>query len=154
MVAALVVGLDQLTKAWAVARLDTGEILPLVPRLLQLQRVSNSGAAFSLLRNSTLLLGLISALVTVIVSLWLLWRPPVRPWLALGAGFLLGGALGNGIDRWRLGAVIDFLEFIPISFPIFNVADVAINLAVACFVIDTLQSSRGTRDDTTGSPHD
>jgi signal peptidase II len=149
-----VVGLDQLSKAWAQAALPDGQILPLVPGLLQLQRVSNTGAAFSLLRDSTLLLGIISAVVAAGVALWLLWRPPARTWLASGAGFLLGGALGNGLDRWRLGAVIDFLEFVPISFPIFNLADVAINLAVACFVIDTLLSSRGTAEGTWDSRHD
>jgi signal peptidase II len=47
--------------------------------------------------------------------------------------------VGNGIDRWRAGAVVDFLEFIPIHFPIFNLADVAINLAVACFLLDLLR---------------
>lgn len=148
------VGLDQLCKAWAQATLPDGEILPLVPGLLQLQRVSNTGAAFSLLRDSTLLLGIISAVVAIGVALWLLWRPPARAWLATATGFLLGGALGNGLDRWRLGAVIDFLEFVPISFPIFNLADVAINLAVACFVIDTLLSSRGTAEGPWDSRHD
>ena len=46
-----------------------------------------------------------------------------------------GGAAGNGLDRWRLGAVVDFLAFVPIQFPVFNVADVAINLAVLCFLL-------------------
>ena len=54
----------------------------------------------------------------------------------LGLGLLLGGAIGNGIDRFRLGQVVDFLELVPIRFPIFNIADVAINLAVACLVLD------------------
>jgi signal peptidase II len=51
-------------------------------------------------------------------------------------GFLLGGATGNGIDRWTSGAVVDFLALVPINFPVFNLADVAINLAVLCFAID------------------
>jgi len=59
-------------------------------------------------------------------------------------GLLLGGAIGNGLDRWRLGSVVDFLEFVPIAFPVFNVADVAINLAVACLVIDLLR--RGSHE--------
>ena len=58
----------------------------------------------------------------------------------LALGFLLGGAVGNGIDRWRLGAVIDFLALVPVSFPVFNLADVAINLAVACFAIELVRS--------------
>jgi signal peptidase II len=63
----------------------------------------------------------------------------VSTWNGLALGLLLGGAVGNGIDRWRAGAVVDFLEFIPIHFPIFNLADVAINLAVACFLLDLLR---------------
>jgi signal peptidase II len=58
----------------------------------------------------------------------------------LGAGFLLGGAAGNGIDRWRTGAVVDFLALVPIDFPVFNLADVAINLAVLCIAIDVLRA--------------
>jgi signal peptidase II len=68
--------------------------------------------------------------------LWI-WRQRVLPfWQALAAAALLGGTLGNGFDRWRLGYVVDFLALEPIDFPIFNGADVAINLAVLCFAID------------------
>jgi signal peptidase II len=81
----------------------------------------------------------VSALVGLGLLVWILWRPPVGLWNGLALGLLLGGALGNGIDRWRSGAVVDFLEFVPIHFPIFNLADVAINLAVACFLIDLLR---------------
>ena len=49
------------------------------------------------------------------------------------------GSLGNGIDRWRYGAVIDGLELVPFSFPVFNLADVAINLAVLCLVIEAIR---------------
>ena len=140
---AAVVLLDQISKIWAVRHLATGDIKPLLPGLLQFQRVSNTGAAFSLFADATLMLGVISAMVSLAVTLWILLRPPLRPWEAMALGFLLGGAVGNGIDRWRLGAVVDFLEFVPIHFPIFNVADVAINLAIVCFAIDLLRQGQG-----------
>jgi signal peptidase II len=143
--AATVVLLDQLSKHWAQRDLPLGEVRPFLPGLLQLQRVTNTGAAFSLFADSTLVLALISTVVSVVVAAWLLRHPPDRPWQALAAGFLLGGAIGNGIDRWRLGAVVDFLEFVPITFPIFNLADVAINLAVACFLLDLLIPSIRSR---------
>jgi signal peptidase II len=104
--------------------------------------VANTGAAFSLFRGNSAGLGLVSALVTLLAVGWLAWQPPARPWQALALALLLAGALGNGLDRWRLGYVVDFLEFVPVQFPIFNVADVAINLAVACFAIDWLRSGR------------
>ena len=63
-------------------------------------------------------------------------KDPIRWCAALALAFLLGGSLGNGIDRWRLGHVVDFLALIPIDFPIFNGADVAINLALLCFALD------------------
>ncbi len=139
LLAALSVGLDQLSKRWAVENLASGSIQPLLPGLLQLQRVSNTGAAFSLFAGVPNQLGLVSALVSLGLLFWILWRPPAGLWNVLALGLLLGGAVGNGIDRWRHGAVVDFLEFVPIHFPIFNLADVAINLAVACFLIDLLR---------------
>jgi signal peptidase II len=139
LLAALAVLLDQASKNWALDHLPSGRILPLVPGLLQLNRVSNTGAAFSLFTGAPSLLGLVSALVSLGLLGWILWRPPVSTWNGLALGLLLGGAVGNGIDRWRAGAVVDFLEFIPIHFPIFNLADVAINLAVACFLLDLLR---------------
>jgi signal peptidase II len=139
LLATLAVGLDQLSKGWAVEHLATGTVQPLLPGLLQLQRVSNTGAAFSLFAGAPNQLGLVSALVSLGLLFWILWRPPAGLWSVLALGLLLGGAVGNGIDRWRQGAVVDFLEFVPIDFPIFNLADVAINLAVACFLIDLLR---------------
>ena len=112
---------------------------PFLPGLLQLQRVSNTGAAFSLLSGNSVALGWISALVSLAVVGWLLLRPPGSLWARLAAGFMLAGAAGNGLDRWRLGSVVDFLEIVPFSFPIFNVADVAINLAVVCLLLDQLR---------------
>ncbi len=142
LLAAAVVALDQISKSLALSQLAPGQTMPWLPGLLQFQRVSNTGAAFSLLSGNSAGLGLISALVTLLAAAWLLWKPPPRLWLALAVAFLLAGALGNGLDRWRLGSVVDFLEFVPIRFPIFNIADVAINLAVACFAIDWLRSGR------------
>jgi signal peptidase II len=131
-----VVVLDQLSKAWGAANLQPGVMTPLLPGLLQLRLVFNTGAAFSLLTGNALLLGLVSAAVTAGLVLWIQTSDPMRPWQALGLGLLLGGAIGNGIDRWRLGQVVDLLEFVPVSFPVFNLADVAINLAVLCLAID------------------
>ena len=133
---------DQVSKAVASSVLQDGHTLPLLPHLISLQLVHNTGAAFSLLRGSTALLGLLSLGVGIGLILWI-WRQRVLPfWQALASAALLGGTLGNGLDRWRLGYVVDFLALEPIDFPIFNGADVAINLAVLCFGID-LWTRRG-----------
>ena len=136
---------DQLSKAWITDVLVDGRSLQAVPGLLDLRLVHNTGAAFSMLRGSTAVLGLLSLVVVIAVLIWL-WRQPRLPnWQGLAVGLLLGGSLGNGIDRWRLGYVVDFLALVPINFPIFNPADVAINLAVICFAVDLWSNRSGNR---------
>ena len=147
LIALVIVVVDQVSKAVASSALQDGQSVPLLPRLLSMQLVHNTGAAFSMLQNSTPLLGLLSFGVGIALILWI-WRQRVLPyWQSLASAALLGGTLGNGIDRWRLGHVVDFLALEPIDFPIFNGADVAINLAVLCFAIDLWDrrgdSSRG-----------
>lgn len=139
VLAAGVVGLDQLTKALALQHLNHGMALPLLPGLLQRRLVFNTGAAFSLFTAATPLLGVVSLLVALGLVIWLLRSGPLRFWQGWGVALLLGGAIGNGLDRWRLGTVIDFIELVPIQFPIFNVADVAINVAVLFLLLDLLR---------------
>ena len=141
-IAIAVVLMDQISKAWAVDHLAGVGVRPLLPGLLQLQLVFNSGAAFSMLEGNANLLGVVSLAVTVGLVFWIQTSGPLDRWQAMGLGFLLGGAVGNGIDRWRLGRVVDFLEFVPISFPIFNLADVAINLAVLCLALSLFPAWR------------
>lgn len=145
LIAVLVVLIDQLSKAWITDLLRDGRSLRAVPGLLDLRLVHNTGAAFSLLRGATPVLSLLSLVVVIAVLIWL-WRQQRLPiWQGLAVGLLLGGSLGNGLDRWRLGYVVDFLALVPIDFPIFNPADVAINLAVICFAVDLWSNRSGMR---------
>lgn len=139
LVAIALVLLDQWSKAWALAQLSGSGVRPLLPGLVQLRLVFNTGAAFSLMEGNALLLGLVSLAVAVGLVFWIQTSGPLRRLQWIGLGLLLGGAIGNGLDRWRLGSVVDFLEFVPVTFPVFNVADVAINLAVLCLALDLLQ---------------
>jgi signal peptidase II len=91
-------------------------------------------------------LGLVSAAVALGLVWWIQSSGPLSRWQSLGLGLLLGGAIGNGLDRMRLGSVVDFLEFVPIQFPVFNLADTAINLAVVCLLIDLLRRQDGRHD--------
>ena len=145
LIAVLVVLIDQLSKAWITDLLRDGRSLRAVPGLLDLRLVHNTGAAFSLLRGATPVLALLSLVVVIAVLIWL-WRQQRLPiWQGLAVGLLLGGSLGNGLDRWRLGYVVDFLALVPIDFLIFNPADVAINLAVICFAVDLWSNRSGMR---------
>ncbi len=143
LISALMVILDQWSKHWAHSALILGRPVSFIPGVLQLRLVKNSGAAFSLFTDATLWLGVLSLLVTLGVTAWIWIQPKRGLWMGLALAFLLGGTLGNGIDRWRLGYVTDFLELIPIQFPIFNWADVVINLAVICFAIDAFHERHG-----------
>ena len=139
-----VILIDQLSKFWIVQAIGKNKAVTLIPHVIKIRLVRNTGAAFSLLENSTNFLGILSFLVSTALILWI-WRSKKMPIMkGLGFSFLLGGCIGNGLDRWLLGYVNDFIELIPISFPIFNAADIAINLALICLIIDNIskQSSQ------------
>jgi len=141
----LVVAVDQLSKLWAHQFLNNGGIEPFIPFTLQLRLVKNTGAAFSLFSNSTTSLKLFSLLVSILFISWV-WRNQLIPfWKGLAIAFLLGGTIGNGIDRWLNGYVIDFFELIPIRFAIFNVADIAINMGIVFLLIDSLSKRNELR---------
>ena len=147
VLASIVVILDQCSKVLMTSLLRGGITKNAVPGLLDPQLVHNTGAAFSLFKGSTLPLALLSLSVSVAVILWL-WRQRRLPlWQALAVAFLLGGTIGNGLDRWRLGYVIDFLALVPVRFPVFNIADIAINLAVVCFLLDLFMNRETSRRD-------
>jgi len=131
----IVVLFDQLSKSIAINLTSHKPSIILIPHILNIHLVKNTGAAFSLFTNSTLLLGALSFCVSIGLIFWI-WRYKRFQFLkGLSIAFLLGGSIGNGLDRWRLGYVNDFLQLIPINFPIFNGADIAINIAVVLFVI-------------------
>ncbi|GAB6067869.1 signal peptidase II [Methylothermus subterraneus] len=135
-VAAVVAALDQLTKIWIAARLPLGQSVEVLP-CFRLTHVRNPGAAFSFLASASgwqrwLFLGL--AVVAAGAILVWLWRLDERkPWEGVGLALILGGAIGNFIDRARFGYVIDFLDLYYQSWhwPAFNLADAAITLGVA-----------------------
>jgi signal peptidase II len=129
-VAAIVLVVDQLSKALVLTFLAPGaphaEVV-IVPGLLRLYYVENTGAAFGLFQGKNPLLAFLAFGVVVALVVW--FRELVRFWLgALALGLQLGGAVGNLIDRFRHGFVVDFIDF---SFwPTFNVADSAITIGV------------------------
>ncbi|NCJ05032.1 lipoprotein signal peptidase [Synechococcales cyanobacterium C] len=129
--------LDQLTKRWVVTTFTLStppETRPLWPGVFHLTYVTNSGAAFSLFEGVDWLRWL-SLVVCVGLIGWGIWGPRLPAWEQWGYGFLLGGAAGNGIDRFWRGAVTDFLDFRLIQFPVFNFADIFINVGIVCLLL-------------------
>ena len=137
--------LDQISKFLVLNILGFDRSVNIIPKLLNFTLVKNKGAAFSLFSNSTSLLTVISVLTSLLLITIILKSPPRSFWNLIGLSYLLGGTLGNGIDRFFKGYVIDFLELIPINFPIFNIADISINIAIICFIIDIVKTKDKSR---------
>ena len=135
-----IVLLDQVSKFLMLSILGFERSKNIIPNLLNFTLVKNKGAAFSLFSNSTNILTIISLLATLILIIIILKFPPKSFWNLNGLTYLLGGTLGNGIDRLFKGYVLDFFELVPINFPIFNVADISINIAILCFLIDIIKT--------------
>lgn len=127
---------DHLTKLWVVQNFELGETLPLWRDVFHLTYVTNTGAAFSLFSNGGILwLRWLSLLVSLGLMAMAWFGPRLHRWEQVGYGLILGGALGNGIDRFIAGHVVDFLDFRLIHFPVFNWADISINIGIWCLII-------------------
>ncbi|WP_051062974.1 signal peptidase II [Ilumatobacter nonamiensis] len=141
-----VVVLDQLTKHWAVNRLSDGRVIEVI-WTLQWNLAFNSGMAFSRGQG----LGPIIAVVATVVIVWLLvsLRTTGGRLNTFGIGCVIGGAAGNLIDRafrqeaWLRGSVVDFIDFQ--WFPIFNIADIAINVGAAALILNAILTARRAR---------
>jgi len=125
---------DQVSKLLVIHSFDIGQTLPLWAGVFHITYVTNTGAAFSIFRGGFWLRWL-SLFVSVGLMALAWFGPRLNRWEQAGYGFILGGAIGNGIDRFATGAVIDFLDFRLINFAVFNLADVSINIGVACLLI-------------------
>ena len=140
-----IVLLDQVSKFLVLSTLGFERSKNIIPNLLNFTLVKNKGAAFSLFSNSTNILTITSILASLLLITIILKSPPRSFWNLTGLAYLLGGTVGNGIDRFFKGYVLDFLELVPINFPIFNVADVSINIAIICFIIDIIKTKDKSR---------
>ncbi len=147
LVAALVVVVDQLTKSWAVNNLDDQTIH--VIWTLQLNLVFNSGMAFSQGRGLGPVIGVVA--LGVIVALLVSMRQGASRLGAVAAGLVVGGAVGNVVDRllrdggggFLQGHVVDFIDFQ--WFPVFNVADMAINIGGALLLWSAFRAERRSK---------
>ncbi|NMG57777.1 lipoprotein signal peptidase [Geitlerinema sp. P-1104] len=127
---------DGLSKAWITEHFYLHESRPIIANVFYFTYVRNPGAAFGFFEGPWLKWLSLAASLGLIALL--LWGPRLSVGEQVGLGFILSGAMGNGIDRFFLGEVVDFLHLpiIPfINFPIFNVADVSINLGIICLLI-------------------
>jgi signal peptidase II len=139
-----VVAADQLTKALVRSGVTPGDEDPVLPGV-ELVHVRNEGVAFGLLSGGKTVVVVIVALALLALALYFVTHSS-RPLAWLPTGLLMGGALGNIVDRVRDGAVTDFIK-LP-AWPAFNLADIAITAGVLAllYVIETQNSPDGARD--------
>jgi signal peptidase II len=146
LIAVAVVITDQLTKQWALTALVDGPID--VVWTLRFNLVFNRGMAFSQGEGLGPIIGVVA--IGVVVALLVSLRKGAGRLGTVGVGLVVGGAVGNVIDRlfrspgWFRGAVVDFIDFQ--WFPVFNVADMAINVGAAMLILGSILSARRERE--------
>ncbi|HHW47426.1 MAG TPA: signal peptidase II [Clostridiaceae bacterium] len=124
-----ITGLDQLTKYIVAGNIKHGQMIPVIDKFFYLTNVTNKGAAWSILQNRRYFLIIVPSIVSIVLF-YILFKTDNRI-LKLSLSFILGGAIGNLIDRiFKRGGVIDFLDFHfgSYNFPTFNVADTFITI--------------------------
>ena len=142
IVTLLVLAVDHLTKMWTMASFRPSETRVLIPGFFNLTYVQNTGVAFGMFKGQGIYVALFVAALALVAIYhsrsinWAAWEPN------LVGGFLCGGALGNLVDRARLGYVVDFFDVHAGTYewPVFNVADSLICIAVGWIVVRQLRT--------------
>ncbi|MBD9400003.1 MULTISPECIES: signal peptidase II [unclassified Pseudomonas] len=141
--------IDQITKFWFDNNLQMWERITVIPNVLDWTLAYNTGAAFSFLAGASgwqrWLFTLIAVVVSVVLVVWMKRLKADETWLAVGLALVLGGALGNLVDRVIFGHVVDFILVHWQSswyFPAFNIADSAITVGAVLLALDMFKSKK------------
>jgi signal peptidase II len=134
LTALLIIIADQLSKHFITSMLQAGESIPLIEGFLHLTFVRNPGAAFGMLPYQTIFFVIITVAVVLFIVYYYRLLSTDHRLLRFSLALLLGGAIGNLIDRLRTGYVVDFIDF-KIWPPVFNIADSAIVIGIGLFLI-------------------
>lgn len=138
LIAALLLAFDQFTKHLAVVYLKGKEAFILIDGVLELDYLENRGAAFGMLQNQKFFLVAVGIVFMAVICYFLIRLPDKKKYFVIHilASAIIAGGLGNMIDRIRLDFVVDFISFVLIDYPIFNVADIYVVVAtIAVFVL-------------------
>lgn len=150
----LLIALDQVSKYWMSSYLTQNGDIRLWENVLHFTYVENKGAAFGILQGKTILLLIIVACVILVIP-FIYIKLPKDKWGSIARFalvFITAGAIGNFIDRLLFGYVRDFIYFVPINFPVFNVADILVVvgvgiLALSLFYSDTEDMQKEIKDE-------
>lgn len=144
-ISGLVVVFDQVSKSIIVNMLSLYSSVPVIPGLFNLTHIQNPGGAFGFLAQQSSILRSIIFLTGSLLAIGLVFylyknTPKTASWLTTGISLILGGAVGNLIDRARFGKVVDFLDFYldDLHWPAFNIADSAVSVGIVIFLFHLL----------------
>jgi signal peptidase II len=140
-----VVALDQITKYAIEAQLSLGQSIEIIKGFFSLTYARNTGAAWSILTGQMTFFYIVSAIALVVMTYFLLKTDKKENLQRIALALLIAGTLGNFIDRLMFQYVRDFLDFIIIGydFPIFNVADISLNVAIGLLILEAILEGRG-----------
>ena len=151
LISALLVGLDQWSKYLTVQNISLGETKEFIPGFLSLTHLRNTGAAWSLLEGKMIFFYVITVIVSVVIIYLLIKNYKKSIWYSVGLSFVLAGAIGNFIDRVRLGYVVDMLQTDFMNFPIFNVGDSTLVVGVICIFIYLILDEKAAKEGKNGT---
>ncbi len=151
LISALLVGLDQWSKYLTVQNISLGETKEFIPGFLSLTHLRNTGAAWSLLEGKMIFFYVITVIVSVVIIYLLIKNYKKSIWYSVGLSFVLAGAIGNFIDRVRLGYVVDMLQTDFMNFPIFNVADSTLVVGVIFIFIYLILDEKAAKEGKNGT---
>ena len=134
----LVVVLDQASKSLCMKFLAPVVTFPIIKDVLHLTYVENRGAAFGMLADKRWIFMVISTLGIIALFVWMAVSKPKSAWTKIGLSFVIGGGIGNMIDRVALGYVVDMIDCRFINFYVFNVADSFVCIGCAMVIIGLL----------------
>lgn len=145
LLAALLVAGDQALKWFVRTHLALGQLVTLIPHVLGLTYVQNTGAAFSSFQNGTTILAVISGIASVVLAVALAKYRPRSRFARTCVAFMLVGAVGNFIDRCFIGFVTDMFQTLFMDFPVFNIADAFLVIGVIGFCLHILFGDFGKK---------
>ncbi len=135
LITALTVGLDQISKLLSIALLKGADDVQIIPGFLRFTYVENKGAAFGMLSEHRWVFMSLSCVALAAIAVYAFWKKPPSFTERFSLGLILGGGIGNMIDRVRFGYVVDFIDFQFIDFYVFNIADAAVCIGCAILFI-------------------
>lgn len=141
----IMVVVDRISKIWAIENLKNSDSLKMLGDFFQLSYVENTGAAFGMLKNARWFFLVFTIIVLIgILYYYLTHRKEFDGVKILLLAFFIGGTIGNLIDRWMWGYVVDFVSINigTYSFPVFNIADIGITLSVLLFIFLILKEEQ------------